>query len=1174
MINILLLILINTVNSLQCNSDISVKYNYCNQYQIIPDCNYINQIKYNICNTLISKDEFVNGENCTLFGYNYNCTIHPMYKNVNKVLCCSPKLEDRKLQRITETASVSASSSASATALKSITSSLSYTSSASATETATETASPIPMPIIFNSSMIDNTNFSDNNPCLQLNNLNYVPLECKNYMYNSLENLPFIDINNTQQLFSYLNSKTPVSIEDIIIKIGVLTLKTNSLNTLEISTTNFTFLAKQLDNKIDNLKISNFELEVPQFNYNNTVISMISWNINPYLLDSSILIDTNVISISLSDINGTVIDLQNLVNPVKLSWNLLDRNLLDRNLLNSSMLDYSGNCYYWNKTKLNWKQDGCYSNNVNNTYISCNCNHLTDFSAKINTIQTTQTSQTSIQSSSNTTCPAPDSVIQIPSNCIANINMYNNFLQNKESLQQNDTQQIFNNLNNQPPASIEGTIIQAGVLTLKSNPSNQLQISTSNFSFVAKQLDNNNNNNNFEVSNFKLKVPSLNVNNNTAITMIVWNTNPYLSKSSILIDTNVISISLSNLSGSVLDSQKLINPIQLSWIISSISNTNTNLSNSSILNYTGNCYYWNKTELNWKEDGCYLVYVNKTYITCNCTHLTEFSARINAVYQSNINILSNIGNVYSEDGLQRYKNFYIIFGSMGIAMLIFMSIGLYIDIKDFKKYYELLKNTIIKDDKIIDIYLHNLHENNSKSESDSKIKQEEPIKYKYLSMLCNRILFQHTQIGAFFKFDPKMPRLFRIMLIFVGLFNSLFLTALLYGYTSYGSMSLSESFVLSIITAVLNYPSLILLNIFMNYAGLHEFKWRYPLLIDELDRRHKYEDEISMYKSKELDEINILKIKKIIIEDIHFSLFNSIYGYWNELFSIISCKRKKENDHHNNNNKDVEIEVDGERVKGSIEKAYFYATKAYVTPNKQPSYYSLLPFHTISGGFVFFISIGWLIWCLNYLLLFASVHQTSVSDNILISFGFTELQTVFITQPISLMVIIFIGFISNKIKKWCGFHNKIQLESIYYYSDPYRKQYSTELSTRFAFEIFVNIPSQISYSINDFPNKIKNLGYASVESVVEYIEKDDIHFTKKSHKFNKKELAIIDLYERMKNQKLIVEKKVKINDEIIIDDLIHDNLPNRVIDDIKIKSTSDAKFERLHYFKKIQPWKP
>ena len=121
--------------------------------------------------------------------------------------------------------------------------------------------------------------------------------------------------------------------------------------------------------------------------------------------------------------------------------------------------------------------------------------------------------------------------------------MYNNFLENKPKLQQNETQQIFDNLNDQPPANIADTLRQAGVLTLNSNPNNKIEISTTNFSFVAKQLDNNINH--FEVSNFKLQVPSLNVNNNTAISMIVWNTNPYKSKSDKLIDTSVISISLS-----------------------------------------------------------------------------------------------------------------------------------------------------------------------------------------------------------------------------------------------------------------------------------------------------------------------------------------------------------------------------------------------------------------------------------------------------------------------------------------------------------------------------------------------------------------------------------------------------------------------------------------------------
>ena len=105
------------------------------------------------------------------------------------------------------------------------------------------------------------------------------------------------------------------------------------------------------------------------------------------------------------------------------------------------------------------------------------------------------------------------------------------------------------------------------------------------------------------------------------------------------------------MSGGLISSQNLLNPIQLSWTISNVTN------NTNIINYEGICYYWNTTYVNWKEDGCYSVYVNKTYITCNCTHLTEFSARINAVLISNVNIFSNIGNVYSEDGLIKYKNF-------------------------------------------------------------------------------------------------------------------------------------------------------------------------------------------------------------------------------------------------------------------------------------------------------------------------------------------------------------------------------------------------------------------------------------------------------------------------------------------------------------------------------------
>jgi hypothetical protein len=940
-----------------------------------------------------------------------------------------------------------------------------------------------------------------------------------------------------------------------------------------------------LNNNVNSFDLLNFKLQIPSLNIDGAVISLIVWNNNFHLSQSNTSIDTNIISISLSDVNGTIMDSPNLANPIQLAWPVSSVYTPSTTSSNTN-ITYTGNCFYWNTTQLNWKENGCYSVYVNKSYIICNCTHLTQFSAKINTVMsyviTPYVLPTSSTTSSNIICPPPGSVYDVPPSCLKNINMYNNFLQNKTQLQANETQQLFNNLNDQPPSDIENTIRQAGILTLNSDTNNKVQISTNNFSFVGKQLDNKQND--FQVSNFQLQVPSRIISNinNTAISMIVWTKNPYATKSTRLIDSNVISISLSNLSGGLISSQNLLNPIQLSWTISNTLSILNITNNTSILNYTGICYYWNTTYIDWKEDGCYSVYVNKTYITCNCTHLTEFSARINAVLISNVNIFSNIGNVYSEEGLIKYKNFYIIFGSMGLMVIIASIIGLLIDLKDFKRYYELLPNLIgtINNEQVIDIYL----ENNSNKKDKSitiLVGDEKPIKYKYLSILCNRILFQHTQIGVFFKFDPKMPRLFRIILVFVGLFNSLFLTALLYGYSSYGNMSLSETFVLSLITATLNYPSLIILSLLMNYAGLSEFKWRYPLLIDELERRHKYEDEISMYKSKELDDIKISKIKKIIVEDeyvslsmkiyrIFVSLYNSTREYCSNIFYMITCRRKIDNEKTSEGIK-----------KGSIERAYFFATKEYIKPVLQPYYYSYLPFHTTSGCIVFFISIGWLAWCLNYLLLFASVHQSSVSDNILTSFGFTELETVFITQPISLLCVIFIGYFSKKIKNWFGFKTDIHLESIYYYSDPYKNKNSTEFSTRFAFEIFVNIPSQISYSINDIPVKIKNIGYATVESVIEYIDKDDMHFSKKSHKFNRKELSIVNLYERMRNKVKDVrqvKKIIEVIPESYIDPVLKINEVNEVeqikINEIDKIDNTEKITSRFNFFKKIRPWRP
>ena len=292
-------------------------------------------------------------------------------------------------------------------------------------------------------------------------------------------------------------------------------------------------------------------------------------------------------------------------------------------------------------------------------------------------------------------CTTPSELGLLPTDCKLNSNMYNNFIQNKSSLHQNQTQIIFDNLASLPPQEINDVIRQAGILTLSSLSQTPFQTETSAFNFYAKEikpLDDHQ----ITIPQFNMLLPSLNV-SNVAISVISWTTNPYVSNQ--IIDTNVVSISLSNLTGSLLNTKSLSNPIQLSWNINNnyislynitCSNTTTiNCPNSNLIykcsenltiscsnpTFSASCLYWNTSLLNWDNYGCYPVFANTTYITCNCSHLTDFSARLNAVYESNIIIFGSATEVYSISGLIKYMHFYIIFGSLGLFGFICFIIG-------------------------------------------------------------------------------------------------------------------------------------------------------------------------------------------------------------------------------------------------------------------------------------------------------------------------------------------------------------------------------------------------------------------------------------------------------------------------------------------------------------------
>jgi len=813
------------------------------------------------------------------------------------------------------------------------------------------------------------------------------------------------------------------------------------------------------------------------------------------------------------------------------------------------------------------------SNNFSNSYCISSTGILSDSCSIFSTITPTQSSSSS--------APFLSTLVMgdlMSGNGSITMNSFTSFLGNRTSLDPSETTMIFNSISDLPASQIGDILKLAGVLTLNSN-GGTFQYSSPSFNFKAAVLPPKPSI--VSVSNLKINLPNLGF-PNSAVSMIGWASNPYSSNQSI--DSTVLSLSVSTLKGEDIPVNGLKQPIQLKfplnlgndnrliptkyvidcqdditykvaknqqtftkleknssgyiipcankdYIIDCKNGTDIKYINCPIpSSFSGKCMYWSNKLSTWTDDGCILISATSTELTCNCTHMTDFGSRLEAVFEANEDIFAGAGNVYSLDGLQKFKQFYITFGMLALFGFIVFGIGIYLDSIDSKKYFNvLMKDPVIlklksSTDKLIDKCF------NYEVIGDNKIEVKDTLikKKSIFTIWRNRIFFQHPQISAFFKFDPKLSRLFRFLIIFVGQFNSLFITALLYafkygnGSNSTASLNILETILLAALTALLNIPSLTILFKLVNAAGLEEFKWRYPILYEELLRRNTFEKELQLFNENELtaDNLNMKKINyyielskgqdnpdiKITNEDIDVDMDGDFDS--NILNALCSCfKRNRKN----NNNK------------GDINKAYVIASNDYPDVKKKSSFNIYLPFHTFKGGLSFFISIGWFIWCLNYLLLFAASHSVDVSNQMLTSFGISEITTVFLTQPITLLILIFLNYGIHKLRNKYSFLRKDKkVPDIYYFSDPFIQGYSTHLSTSFAYRIFLNGPSESSYGMF----KDKELGYAPLEGIINHIDKNmKIELASRDKK-------IIELYEFMQYNKICdITKVIEINEK-------------------------------------------
>ncbi len=704
---------------------------------------------------------------------------------------------------------------------------------------------------------------------------------------------------------------------------------------------------------------------------------------------------------------------------------------------------------------------------------------------------------------------------------------------------------LFNDMANYPPTLIGDNLQKLGMAALANSPDGEFGISTSVFSVKVKALPAAAGNNSVPLSVGKTAISMPKIAGGAAASAIQWTSDPYnspVTPDSMVLSLNVLdstgsSVSVKNssvpiiihmnliptlddprflplptyladcTSGSIyvksgrefMDASDIVNVTgRNKWTVPCLLGdkrfVNCSSSDTVIrytcppLIYTPKCQYWDSGLGAWSTDGCVPIFSNATLMICSCTHLTDFSSRIQAVTAANTNIINNAGNVYSLEGLIKFAQWYGIFGGIALLTLILGYVAMIIDRRGTTAYVkELLHN------KSINPFLaHNpdtpVYSYDSSSKY-SKVMKSKPTVLKNTIVddekpasslsFCSRLFLQHNRLQFIFKYDPRLSRVFRLLFLFVLQFHSLFVTALLYNFTYSGQpMQWYDTILLALITTGLNMPVVRLVLQSMNKIGMLEFQKQFPLLYDEYKRRLDFEMYAMFYIFKNPDggddSLSESDIKNELgfIEDDDLSIF--------DILAIYLCNKSAPP-----SKKDEMLALshkDAMRIMVNIVK------EPYPYYEQYDSGWQSAPCHTWQGGLFIACCCGWLGWCLNYLLLFAAANESKVGETILTSYATSELTTVFLVQPLTIMMTTLVYYLVKRFEKYIPMFIKNifisrkvkNIPPIYYFSDPWNKKSKSPFTSEFAYNLFVACPAAASGT--------NEMAYASIAALSETID--------------------------------------------------------------------------------------
>jgi hypothetical protein len=464
--------------------------------------------------------------------------------------------------------------------------------------------------------------------------------------------------------------------------------------------------------------------------------------------------------------------------------------------------------------------------------------------------------------------------------------------------------------------------------------------------------------------------------------------------------------------------------------------------------YEHDCMYWDSVVSNWSNDGCIAVSGTLTGVVCECTHLTDFSARLRAVEASNKAIFDNAGRVYSAAGLKEYAQWFGLFGGIAAVTLLIGAVVTYVDLASTRRYiHSLLRNKYLLE--FLDrrpsspLYIYDHH---SSHDRYHKQKKETP-PAKTIS-LSQRLLQQHPSLQFIFRYDPRLSRLFRLLFLFIVQFHSLFITALLYGFT-YGvsggktTMTIPETILLSVMTMALTVPVVQVLLRGLNRVGTLEFQAQFPVLYEEYGRRANFEKIALVYLNKKeglvldpgflkvagVDDLLELPLKQLLKE-----MADVISKPWNLLNFPMGCWR-------------------------------------------------MWPAHTWQGLLFLLSSFGYFGFILNYLILFAAAHDKSVGEQVMTSWGISQLSSIILIQPLTIVLTLGFYWILNRFSKFipvCLQKNILipavrSIPSIFYFTNPWSAMSHSPLTAQFAYTLFTRCSAYASHA--------DELAYAPIEAI-------------------------------------------------------------------------------------------